>query len=172
MINRQEGTGDSTMEMIELKINGKKRTAAVEECRSLLYVLREVFDLTGTKCGCNTGDCGSCKVIIDGEAVNSCQVKAVNAVGKEITTIEGLSKAGGPLHPIQQAFIDCGAVQCGFCTPGMVMCTKALLDKTLNPTDEEIREALKGNLCRCTGYVKIEEAVRESARRLREEAEA
>ena len=160
------------MEIVKLNVNGCVRETPVEHNWTLLSALREGLGLTGTKCGCETGDCGACMVIIDGEAVNSCQVKAVNAVGKEITTIEGLSKARGPLHLIQQAFIDCGAVRCGFCTPGMVMCTKALLDKTLNPTDEEIKEALKGNLCRCTGYVKIEEAVRESARRLREEAEA
>ena len=131
------------MEIVKLNVNGCVRETPVEHNRTLLSALREGLGLTGTKCGCETGDCGSCKVIIDGEAVNSCQVKAVNAVGKEITTIEGLSKAGGPLHTIQQASIDCGAVRCGFCTPGMVMCTKALLDKTLNPTDEEIKEALK-----------------------------
>lgn len=156
------------MELVTLKVNGRSRSVAVEKNWSLLYVLREVMDLTGTKCGCNTGDCGSCKVIIDGEAVNSCSVRAVNLADKEIETIEGVSD-GISLHPIQQAFIDCGAVQCGFCTPGMVMAAKALLDKNLNPTEEEIREAMKGNLCRCTGYVKIVEAVKRAAELMRRE---
>lgn len=156
------------MELVTLKVNGRSRSVAVEKNWSLLYVLREVMDLTGTKCGCNTGDCGSCKVIIDGEAVNSCSVRAVNLAGKEIETIEGVSD-GISLHPIQQAFIDCGAVQCGFCTPGMVMAAKALLDKNLNPTEDEIREAMKGNLCRCTGYVKILEAVKRAAELMRRE---
>ena len=124
------------------------------------------MDLTGAKCGCNTGDCGACKVIIDGEAVNSCLVLAPKAVGKDIWTIEGLSN-GPELHPIQQAFIDAGAVQCGYCTPGMVMSAKALLDKNLDPSEEEIRAAISNNLCRCTGYVKIVEAIRLAAERMR-----
>ena len=157
------------MQLIELDINGRKRQAAIDEKWNLLYVLREVFDLTGTKCGCNTGDCGACKVIIDGTAVNACMVRAVNAQGKKITTIEGLTN-GAELHPIQQAFIDCGAVQCGFCIPGMIICAKALLDQNPSPSEEEIRKAISGNLCRCTGYVKIVEAIQEAARRLRGEA--
>lgn len=156
------------MELVEFKVNGRGYSVAVEKNWSLLYVLREVIDLTGTKCGCSTGDCGSCKVIIDGEAVNSCSVRVVNLAGKEVETIEGVSD-GIHLHPIQQAFIDCGAVQCGFCTPGMVMAAKALLDKNLNPTEEEIKEAMKGNLCRCTGYVKILEAVKKAAEVMRRE---
>ena len=159
------------MEIVKLNVNGCVRETPVEHNRTLLRALREGLGLTGTKCGCETGDCGACMVIIDGEAVRSCLVRAVNLEGKEITTIEGVGD-GEHLSPIQEAFIEAGAVQCGFCIPGMIMSAKALLDKTLNPTDEEIKEALKGNLCRCTGYVKIEEAVRESARRLREEAEA
>ncbi len=154
------------MEMIELKINGEVRQVQVEKNWTLLYVLREVLDLTGAKCGCNTGDCGACKVIIDGEAVNSCLVLAPKAVGKDIWTIEGLSN-GPELHPIQQAFIDAGAVQCGYCTPGMVMSAKALLDKNLDPSEEEIRAAISNNLCRCTGYVKIVEAIRLAAERMR-----
>lgn len=150
------------MQLIELDINGRKRQIAVEESWNLLYVLREVLDMTGTKCGCNTGDCGSCKVIIDGNAVNSCMVRAARVQGKKIITIEGLTN-GLELHPIQQAFIDCGAVQCGFCIPGMIMSAKALLDKDPDPSEEEIRNAIKGNLCRCTGYVKIVEAIREAA---------
>lgn len=154
------------METIELKINGEMRTVQVEKNWTLLYVLREVLDMTGAKCGCNTGDCGACKVIIDGEAVNSCLVLAPKAVGKEIETIEGLSN-GPELHPIQQAFIDAGAVQCGYCTPGMVMSAKALLDRNLNPTEDEIREAIGNNLCRCTGYVKIVDAIKLAAERMR-----
>lgn len=157
------------MELISLKINGRCCHVAVEKNWNLLYVLREVLDMTGTKCGCDTNDCGACKIIIDGEAVTACSVKAVNAAGKDIETIEGLSRDGQHLHPIQQAYINCGAVQCGFCTPGMVMASKALLDKTLTPTEEQIREALKGNLCRCTGYVKIVEAVKRAGELLMEE---
>ncbi|MGN8875935.1 (2Fe-2S)-binding protein [Pseudoflavonifractor sp. HCP28S3_F10] len=153
------------METIELKINGEVRSVQVEKNWTLLYVLREVLDLTGAKCGCNTGDCGACKVIIDGEAVNSCLVLAPKAVGKEIETIEGLSN-GPELHPIQQAFIDAGAVQCGYCTPGMIMSAKALLDKNPDPSEEEIRAAISNNLCRCTGYVKIVDAIRLAGERM------
>lgn len=154
------------METIELKINGEVRTVQVEKNWTLLHVLREVLDLTGAKCGCNTGDCGACKVILDGEAVNSCLVLAVKAVGQDIQTIEGLSN-GPELHPIQQAFIDAGAVQCGYCTPGMVMSAKALLDKNPDPSEEEIRAAISNNLCRCTGYVKIVDAIRLAGQRMR-----
>lgn len=154
------------MEEIELYINGESRLVRVEKNWNLLYVLREVLDLTGAKCGCSTGDCGACKVIIDGEAVNSCLILARNATGKKIETIEGLSN-GPELHPIQQAFIDCGAVQCGYCTPGMVMSAKALLDKNPNPTEPEIRAAISNNLCRCTGYVKIVDAIQTASKRMR-----
>lgn len=155
------------MEQVVLNINGEDRTISVENGWNLLYVLREVLGMTGTKCGCNTCQCGSCKVIVDGEAVNSCAVSAKKAEGKKIETIEGLSH-GSKLHPIQQAFIDCGAVQCGYCTPGMVMSAKALLDKNLNPTETEIRQAIDHNICRCTGYVKIIAAIQEAAKRMRE----
>lgn len=154
------------MEEIELYINGESRLVRVEKNWNLLYVLREALDLTGAKCGCSTGDCGACKVIIDGEAVNSCLILARNATGKKIETIEGLSN-GPELHPIQQAFIDCGAVQCGYCTPGMVMSAKALLDKNPNPTETEIRAAISNNLCRCTGYVKIVDAIQTASKRMR-----
>ncbi len=150
------------MEQIQLIVNGTEVTVSIEKNWTLLYVLREILDLVGAKCGCNTGDCGACRVIIDGEAVNSCLVLARNAVGKSIETIEGLS-SGDLLHPIQQAFIQCGAIQCGYCTPGMIMSTKALLRKTLTPTEDEIRQALSANLCRCTGYVKIVAAVKQAA---------
>ena len=153
------------MELVALNVNGRTYNIAVEKNWTLL----EVMDLTGTKCGCSTGDCGSCKVIIDGEAVNSCSVRAMDMGGKAIETIEGISPGHVSLHPIQQAFIDCGAVQCGFCTPGMVMAAKALLDKNPDPTEEEIKEAMKGNLCRCTGYVKILEAVKRAAQVMRKE---
>ncbi|MGI6129772.1 MAG: (2Fe-2S)-binding protein [bacterium] len=155
------------MEKIELDINGENITLEVERNWTLLYVLREVLNLTGAKCGCNTGDCGACKVIIDGEAVNSCLIHAVKVQGKAIETVEGLSK-NGKLHPLQQAFIDCGAVQCGYCTPGMLMSAKALLDKNPVPSEDDIREAIGNNLCRCTGYYKIVEAIQRAAEMLSE----
>lgn len=155
------------MEEIELKVNGALHTLQVEKGWTLLYVLRELLDLTGAKCGCSTGDCGACKVIIDGKAVNACLVLARNAAGKEIETIEGLS-SGTVLHPIQQAFIDVGAVQCGYCIPGMVMSAKALLDANPDPTEEEIRQGISNNLCRCTGYVKIVKAIQLAAARMKE----
>lgn len=158
------------MESVVLNINGRDREVRVKKNWTLLYVLREVLDLTGTKCGCGTNDCGACRVIIDGEARNSCCVQARRLEGCRIETIEGLAK-GGKLHPIQQAFIDAGAVQCGFCTPGMIMSAKALLDVCPDPSEEQIKEALSHNLCRCTGYVKIVDAVRLAARRMREEKE-
>ena len=155
------------MEQVVLNINGDDRTVAVENGWSVLYVLQEVLGMTGTKCGCNTCQCGSCKIIVDGEAVNACSVNPKKAVGKKIQTIEGLAK-GNKLHPIQQAFIDCGAVQCGFCTPGMIMSAKALLDQNPDPAEADIRKAIDKNLCRCTGYVKIVQDVQEAARRMRE----
>ena len=154
------------MEQITLLVNGEERLIQAEAHWTLLYVLREVLDLTGTKCGCNTGDCGACKVILDGEAINSCLVQVKKAAGKSIETIEGL--AGLTLHPIQQSFIDAGAVQCGYCTPGMIMSAKALLDKNPLPSEAEIRRAIENNLCRCTGYVKIVDAVKMAAVMLEE----
>ncbi|KPI47433.1 xanthine dehydrogenase [Clostridioides difficile] len=153
------------MEVIELDINGRVREVAIENKWTLLYVLREKLNLTGSKCGCSTGDCGACKIILNGEAVNSCLILAKNAVGKKIMTIEGLSD-GINIHPIQQAFIDCGAVQCGYCTPGMIMSAKALLDKNPNPSEMDVRKSIDNNLCRCTGYVKIVEAILLSAKRM------
>ncbi len=158
--------GKHPMEEIILYINGEEYACRVERNQTLLSVLRDTLEMTGTKCGCNTSDCGACKVIIDGEAVNSCVVMARNCVGKAIETIEGLSY-GTELHPIQQAFIECGAVQCGFCTPGMIMSAKALLDKNPAPTETEVRQAIDNNLCRCTGYVKIVEAILLAAERMR-----
>ncbi|MDD6435987.1 MAG: (2Fe-2S)-binding protein [Clostridiales bacterium] len=153
------------MKNINVTINGRTLSIAVDEKWTLLHLLREELTLTGTKYGCGTSDCGACKVLVDGEALNSCVLLARNMDGKNITTIEGLS-AGGGLHPVQQAFIDAGAIQCGFCTPGMVITAVALLDKNPSPTREEIIDALDNNLCRCTGYEKIIEAIELASSRL------
>ncbi|SHI15013.1 (2Fe-2S)-binding protein [Sporanaerobacter acetigenes] len=146
------------MKKISLMVNGENKTLDVEEDKRLLDFLRDDLGLIGVKEGCGEGECGACTVIMDGQAVVSCLVMAFQADGSHITTIEGLAK-NGELHPIQKAFIDSGAVQCGFCTPGMILSAKALLDKNPHPTREEIREGLSGNLCRCTGYNKIVDAV-------------
>jgi len=143
---------------IRLRINGAIYEVYIEPWRSLLEVLRQELDFTSVKSGCEEGECGACTVLMDGKAVNSCLMLVSQAEGKEILTIEGL-RNGDELHPLQQAFIDHFAVQCGFCTPGMILSAKALLDKNPHPTEEEIRTALSGNLCRCTGYIKIVEAV-------------
>lgn len=147
---------------IEVKVNGHIYPVEVDSSMTLLELLRDKLELTGTKEGCSTGDCGACTVIMNKKAVNSCLVMAIRANGSEIVTIEGLGK-GSRLDPIQDAFIEHGAVQCGFCTPGMIMSAKALLDEKPNPTDEEIKLAISGNLCRCTGYAQIIEAVRDVA---------
>ncbi|MCR9035623.1 (2Fe-2S)-binding protein [Tractidigestivibacter montrealensis] len=157
----------SGMIPVTLTVNGRDYPLLVPRTERLLWTLRERLGLTGAKCGCGTNDCGACRVIVDGVARNSCVLLTRNMEGKSIETIEGLSD-GLTLHPIQQAFIDAGAVQCGFCTPGMIMSAKALLDSNPDPTEEEVREAIKPNLCRCTGYVKIVEAVLLAARRMRE----
>lgn len=141
-------------------LNGEAIRAEVDPQWTLLYLLREVLELTGTKEGCGYGECGACTVIIDGQAVNSCLYPVMEAEGKTITTIEGLASKDGQLHPLQTAFINEGAVQCGFCTPGMIMSAKALLDTNDKPTEDEIKDAVAGNLCRCTGYVKIIDAIK------------
>ena len=151
---------------ITCTINGRERNLAVEATELLVDTLRLRLGLTGTKKACGTGDCGACTVIVDGEAVRSCILLTASMHGKSITTIEGLGDVSH-LHPIQQAFIDAGAVQCGYCTPGMILTAKALLDRQPHPTPEQIREAISGNLCRCTGYVKIEAAIRMGAERSR-----
>jgi carbon-monoxide dehydrogenase small subunit len=148
---------------VQLTINGQPVEAVVEPNRTLLQFLREDLGLTGTKHGCGLGDCGACTVILDGQPVNSCLVLAIQANGREVLTIEGLAE-NGKLHPIQQAFVDKGAIQCGFCTPGMILSAKALLDANPKPTEQEIRMAISGNLCRCTGYQKIVEAIDEAAK--------
>ena len=153
---------------IRFTVNGRQHECETDAQTRLLDLLREDLALTGTKEGCGEGECGACTVLIDGRAVNSCLVLAVQADRKTVLTIEGLAQ-GEALHPIQQAFVEQGGVQCGFCTPGFIMSTVALLRENPNPTDEEILTALEGNLCRCTGYTKIVEAVRAAAKRLREE---
>ena len=149
-------------QLISLRINEQSYDVEIEAQRTLLEVLRENIGLTGTKKGCGEGNCGSCTVIIDGKAINACLILAVEAQGKEIHTIEGLAK-GGKLHPLQQSFIDHGALQCGFCTAGMIMSAKAFLDKNPNPTEEQTARAIGGNLCRCTGYTSIIQAIRAAA---------
>ncbi|MCO5384662.1 (2Fe-2S)-binding protein [Desulfosporosinus sp.] len=144
---------------VSLTVNGRPSAVQIDESRTLLYLIREVLGLKGSKEGCGEGVCGACTVLLDGQAVNACLVLAVQAEGKELYTIEGLG-AEGNLHPLQKAFIEVGAVQCGYCTPGMIISAKALLDKNSNPSEVEIRRGLSGNLCRCTGYQKIIDAVR------------
>lgn len=151
---------------IRVTINGEATSVSVPANETFLDLLRYRLGLVGTKKGCDTGDCGACTVILNGKAVNSCLVLAVETNGATVTTIEGMS-AGGKLHPLQQAFVDHGAVQCGFCTPGMIMAAKSLLDEAPNPTEEEIRLALAGNLCRCTGYISIMKAVAAAGKALR-----
>jgi carbon-monoxide dehydrogenase small subunit len=145
-------------QIIRVTVNGERHEIAVRPNSTLLDLLREKLDLTGTKRGCDTGDCGACTVVMNGRPVNACLVLALKADGSDILTIEGFAK-DGKLHPIQEAFIEKGAIQCGFCTPGMVLSAKALLDLKPKPTVEEIRNAVAGNLCRCTGYIKIFEAI-------------
>jgi len=147
---------------IPLTINGEHRELEVEPFRSLLDTLRNEAGLTGTKKGCDVGDCGACTVILDGKPVCSCLVLAAEAEGCEVTTIEGLS-SDGKLHPLQESFLKFGGAQCGFCTPGVIMMAKALLDANPSPSEEEIRFAIAGNICRCTGYTKIIEAIKETA---------
>jgi carbon-monoxide dehydrogenase small subunit len=147
------------MKQITITVNGKTHELQVKPWETLLEVIRDELGLTGTKEGCGLGECGACTVIMDGRTVNSCLVLAPEADGKEIITIEGLAQ-GDKLHPIQETFLEHGGLQCGFCTPGIIMSTKALLDENPNPTDEEIRRGIAGNFCRCTGYTKIFESIK------------
>ena len=147
---------------VELLVNGKKEKIKIRPNVTLLHLLREELMLTGTKEGCGMGQCGACTVLLDGRAVNACLVLAADVQGKEIWTIEGLA-LHEELHPVQKAFIQCNAIQCGFCTPGMIMTTVALLKENPDPTLDEVKEAIKGNFCRCTGYKKILEAIQQGA---------
>ncbi len=147
---------------LEMDVNGKRIVLEVEASAMLVDVLRDQLGLTGTKVGCREGECGACTVLVDGMAVNSCLVPALKVRGRRVETIEGLASEG-QLHPVQEAFVERGAVQCGYCTPGMIMAAKALLDKNPHPNREETKSGLSGNLCRCTGYSKIIEAVEQVA---------
>ncbi|MCZ7664416.1 MAG: (2Fe-2S)-binding protein [Thermoleophilia bacterium] len=153
---------------VELIVNGRSVRAAVEPRKSLLHLLRVELGLIGTKEGCAEGDCGACVVLVDGKPINSCLLLALECEGREVTTIEGLG-ATGELEPLQEAFIQAGAVQCGYCTPGMILAAKALLDRIPDPTPEDVKNALVGHLCRCTGYAKILEAVQLAAQMSRSE---
>jgi len=152
---------------ITINVNGKQKRFDVEPHILLLNLIRDEMSLTGTKYGCGIGECGACTVLLDGDAVLACMMLAVDADGHRVDTVEGLSD-GNTLHPIQQAYLDEGAVQCGFCTPGFIMSTKALLDKNPKPNEAEIREYLNGNICRCTGYVNIVRAVQSAAAKMKE----
>jgi carbon-monoxide dehydrogenase small subunit len=153
------------MKQIKVTVNGILYELSVQPWETLLDVIREHLGLTGTKEGCGLGECGACTIIMDGKTVNSCLVLAVEADDRVITTIEGLAN-GDELHPIQEAFVKCGGLQCGFCTPGMIMSTKALLEEKPNPSEEEIRKGIAGNFCRCTGYTKIIESVKVAAKNM------
>jgi carbon-monoxide dehydrogenase small subunit len=154
-----------------LRVNGEEQEVLFASYKTLLEVLREELHLTGTKHGCELGECGACAVLVDGEPVLSCLELALQCEGRDIQTVEGLAR-GTELHPLQAAFADCGGSQCGYCTSGMLMTAKALLDKEPDPSRERIKEAIAGNICRCTGYQQIWEAIEQAARRLREEAKA
>jgi len=151
--------------IINTTINGNQVSASAEPSTSLLEFLRDTLEMKGTKLCCNTGECGACTVIYNGKPINSCVTLAADANGANIITVEGLAD-GDKLHPVQQAFIDTGAVQCGYCTPGYIMSVKALLDRTTQPTTQDIEEAVSGNICRCTGYAKIVDAIQLAANRI------
>ena len=154
---------------ITLTVNGQRYDVSVEPRKTLLALLRDQLALTGTKEGCSTGDCGACTVIMDGDTYTSCLVLGVEADGREITTVEGIAE-GGKLHPVQDAFVKKGGLQCGFCTAGLIVATVALLEENPDPSNEEIQVGLAGNLCRCTGYTKITEAVRDASRVMKRRA--
>ena len=149
---------------LAFELNGSQMEAEVEAHWTLLQLLREELGMTGTKSGCEAGECGACTVLVNGKAVNSCLYPVLEIQGATVVTIEGLAKPSGELHPLQRAFVEHGGVQCGYCTPGMIMAAKALLDDNPSPSEEEIRHALAGNFCRCTGYVQIVEAVKAASR--------
>ena len=154
---------------LSLRVNGERHDLLIRPWRTLLEVLRENLGLTGAKRSCQEGQCGACTVLIDGKPVNSCLYLAIEAQDKEIVTIEGLGRGDAGLHPIQKSFAEKGAVQCGFCTAGLILTTKALLDENPNPSEDEVRNGIVGHLCRCTGYFQIVEAVLDAAREMRSE---
>ena len=151
---------------ITFNLNGESVQVEIEPHLTLLQLLRDKLELTGTKEGCGMGECGACTVLLDGKTINSCIFPAMEVEGRSVTTIEGLTDAQGNLHPIQKAFVEYGAIQCGFCTPGMVLSAKALLDENSKPTEEEIRNGIAGNLCRCTGYLQIVQAIKAASGQL------
>ncbi|MFW6114802.1 MAG: (2Fe-2S)-binding protein [Thermodesulfobacteriota bacterium] len=151
---------------IRFTLNGCEVSAEVESNKMLLDLLRDYFQLTGAKDGCGKGECGACTVLVDGLSILSCLYPAFEVEGKSVTTIEGLVGEGNELHPIQKAFVEHGGIQCGFCTPGMIMSAKALLDENPDPTDQEIKRGISGNLCRCTGYVQIITSIKEAAKEI------
>ncbi len=155
---------------ISFTFNGNSLTMTVEDHWTLLHLIREELGYTGTKEGCGSGECGACTVIVDGDAVNSCLYLATGIEGKELVTIEGLASADGTLHSIQKAFVENGGIQCGFCSPGMILSAKALLDDSPNANEEEIKDAIAGNLCRCTGYVQIIDSIKSVSGYYKEEA--
>ena len=157
------GTEKKLKKQIKLKVNGVEREILVAPNELLLNVLRDELGLTGAKYGCGIGECGSCTVLVDGEPLLSCLTLAMGLDGSEIVTIEGISEPDGRLHPLQEAFLENGAVQCGFCTPGMILMGKALLDQNSNPTEKDIRDFIRGNLCRCTGYTQIVKAIKDTS---------
>ncbi len=156
------------MSELHLHLNGRATVASAEPATLLVQLLRDTLGLTGTHVGCDTAQCGACTVLLDGRAVKSCSVLALQVQGRAVTTIEGLAGADGALHPVQEAFIACHGLQCGFCTPGMVMAATCLLDETPRPSEAQIVHALEGNLCRCTGYVNIVAAVQQAAAAMQE----
>ncbi len=157
------------MTRLTLSVNGRAVDTTVEPQRLLVELLRDQLHLTGTHVGCDTSQCGACTVLVDGQAVKSCTMLALQAAGKSVTTIEGLAASDGTLHPLQDAFVACHGLQCGFCTPGMIMAAQGLLATNAKPSDDEVAHALEGNLCRCTGYVNIVAAVQQAAKTLRGE---
>jgi carbon-monoxide dehydrogenase small subunit len=155
------------MQYVTLRVNGIDETDYIETSWTLCHVLRDVLDLTGTKEGCSNGDCGLCTVMLDGIPVKSCQMLAMRARGKDVVTIEGLQEPDGTLHPLQKAFVESFASQCGYCIPGIIMSAKSLLEDNPDPTEDEVRVGLTGNMCRCTGYTKIVEAILVAAEEMR-----
>ena len=162
---RNGASASPTKMLLRLRVNGETREVATEVNKTLLEVLREDTNLTGTKHGCELGECGTCAVLVDGAPVLSCLMLGIEAVDHEILTVEGMTRNGKP-HPLQNAFADLGAAQCGYCIPGILLTAKALLDENPRPTRDEIRQALSGNLCRCTGYTKILQAVEQAAKEM------